>query len=69
MITFQLNGRIVSVYSPEDAPLLWVIRHELGLTETKFGCGLDSAAPARFMSRGAPREPVSLRSAQSREPR
>ena len=40
MITFQLNGRIVSVHSPEDAPLLWVIRDELGLTGTKFGCGI-----------------------------
>jgi len=40
MITFQLNGRVVSVHSPEDAPLLWVIRDELGLTGTKFGCGI-----------------------------
>ena len=40
MITFQLNGRSVSVHSPEDAPLLWVIRDELGLTGTKFGCGI-----------------------------
>jgi len=40
MITFQLNGRTVSVHSPEDAPLLWVIRDELGLTGTKFGCGI-----------------------------
>ena len=40
MITFQLNGRSVSVHSPGDAPLLWVIRDELGLTGTKFGCGI-----------------------------
>ncbi len=40
MITFQLNRRIVSVHSPEDAPLLWVIRDELGLTGTQFGCGI-----------------------------
>jgi isoquinoline 1-oxidoreductase alpha subunit len=40
MITFQLNGRIVSVHSPEDATLLWVIRDQLGLTGTKFGCGV-----------------------------
>jgi len=40
MITFQLNGRVVSVHSPQDAPLLWVIRDELGLTGTKFGCGI-----------------------------
>jgi len=40
MITFQLNGRSVSVHSPGDAPLLWVIRDELGLRGTKFGCGI-----------------------------
>ena len=40
MTTFNLNGRTVSVHSPDDAPLLWVIRDELGLTGTKFGCGI-----------------------------
>ena len=40
MTTFQLNGRAVSAHSPDDAPLLWVIRDELGLTGTKFGCGI-----------------------------
>jgi isoquinoline 1-oxidoreductase subunit alpha len=40
MTTFTLNGRTVSVHSPPNAPLLWVIRDELGLTGTKFGCGI-----------------------------
>ena len=40
MTTFNLNGRTVSVHCPDDAPLLWVIRDELGLTGTKFGCGI-----------------------------
>jgi isoquinoline 1-oxidoreductase alpha subunit len=40
MTTFTLNGRTVSVHSPDDAPLLWVIRDELGFTGTKFGCGI-----------------------------
>lgn len=40
MTTFDLNGRIVSSKSPGDTPLLWVIRDELGLTGTKFGCGI-----------------------------
>lgn len=40
MIKFDLNGRSVSVQSPADAPLLWAIRDELGLTGTKFGCGI-----------------------------
>jgi isoquinoline 1-oxidoreductase subunit alpha len=38
--TFDLNGRTVSVRSPDDTPLLWVIRDEFGLTGTKFGCGI-----------------------------
>jgi len=40
MTTFNLNGRKVSVQGPEDEPLLWVIRDELGLKGTKFGCGI-----------------------------
>jgi isoquinoline 1-oxidoreductase alpha subunit len=40
MTTFELNGRSVSVNSPDDTPLLWVIRDEVGLTGTKFGCGI-----------------------------
>jgi isoquinoline 1-oxidoreductase subunit alpha len=40
MTTFDLNGRRVSVHSPVDTPLLWAIRDELGLTGTKFGCGI-----------------------------
>jgi isoquinoline 1-oxidoreductase subunit alpha len=40
MTTFDLNGKTVSVQSPDDAALLWVIRDELGLTGTKFNCGI-----------------------------
>ncbi|WP_068876161.1 MULTISPECIES: (2Fe-2S)-binding protein [unclassified Phenylobacterium] len=40
MTSFRLNGREVSVQTPEDAPLLWAIRDEAGLTGTKFGCGI-----------------------------
>ncbi len=35
-----INGEAFEVQSPPDEPLLWVIRDELGLTGTKFGCGL-----------------------------
>jgi isoquinoline 1-oxidoreductase alpha subunit len=40
MVTFDLNGRSVSVHSESSVPLLWVIRDELGLKGTKFGCGI-----------------------------
>ena len=39
MRTFTLNGRDVSVDVTDDMPLLWVLRDELGLTGTKYGCG------------------------------
>ncbi len=38
----KINGQEVSVDVPSDTPLLWVVRDELGLTGTKFGCGIGS---------------------------
>jgi isoquinoline 1-oxidoreductase alpha subunit len=35
----EVNGKSAAVDVPDDTPLLWVIREELGLTGTKFGCG------------------------------
>ena len=35
-----VNGKSVSVASGDDTPLLWVLRDELGLTGTKYGCGM-----------------------------
>ena len=40
MIEFELNGESVTSSSAEDTPLLWVIRDELKLKGTKFGCGI-----------------------------
>lgn len=37
--TIKLNGKPVEVQAATDTPLLWVLRGELGLTGTKFGCG------------------------------
>jgi isoquinoline 1-oxidoreductase alpha subunit len=36
---FTVNGKTVDVKAEPDTPLLWVIRDEIGLTGTKFGCG------------------------------
>jgi isoquinoline 1-oxidoreductase subunit alpha len=38
-IQFTLNGKPATSRAEADTPLLWVIRDELGLTGTKFGCG------------------------------
>ena len=40
MVSFKLNGAAVQVEVPERMPLLWVLRDELGLTGTKYGCGI-----------------------------
>jgi len=41
MIPLTVNGKQYNVDVPPDMPLLWVIRENLGLTGTKFGCGLS----------------------------
>ena len=38
-VKFHINGKAVSANAEPDTPLLWVIRDELGMTGTKFGCG------------------------------
>jgi isoquinoline 1-oxidoreductase alpha subunit len=38
-MTINVNGRAFDVDVPANSPLLWVLREELGLTGTKFGCG------------------------------
>ena len=40
MINLRINGESRSVDAPADMPLLWVLRDVLGLTGTKFGCGI-----------------------------
>jgi isoquinoline 1-oxidoreductase alpha subunit len=40
MTNFRINGRPVAVDAEDDTPLLWVIRDVIGLTGTKFGCGI-----------------------------
>ena len=40
MISLQVNGKKYAVDVPSDTPLLWVIRDNLKLTGTKFGCGI-----------------------------
>ncbi|ATF18965.1 (2Fe-2S)-binding protein [Phaeobacter gallaeciensis] len=38
--TLRINGTSHQVDLPDDVPLLWVLRDEVGLTGTKFGCGV-----------------------------
>jgi len=40
MTTLNINGQMHTVDAPSDMPLLWVLRDLIGLTGTKFGCGI-----------------------------
>jgi isoquinoline 1-oxidoreductase subunit alpha len=42
MISLTVNGNAVTVEAPGETPLLWVLRDVLGLTGTKFGCGIGA---------------------------
>jgi aerobic-type carbon monoxide dehydrogenase small subunit (CoxS/CutS family) len=41
MISLKVNGKRYEVEVPSDTPLLWVIRENLGLIGTKYGCGMS----------------------------
>ena len=47
MRTLLINGKVHRVDLPDEVPLLWVLRDELGLTGTKYGCGVAACGPAR----------------------
>ncbi len=40
MVEFSVNGTVRQVEAEGDTPLLWVLREQLGLTGTKYGCGI-----------------------------
>ncbi|MEH2561549.1 aerobic-type carbon monoxide dehydrogenase small subunit (CoxS/CutS family) [Bradyrhizobium sp. AZCC 2289] len=42
--SFSVNGKLASTEAPPATPLLWVIREDLELTGTKFGCGAGLSA-------------------------
>jgi isoquinoline 1-oxidoreductase alpha subunit len=52
--TVDVNGRPVIVNSPPDTPLLWVLRDELGLTGTKYGCGVAQCGACTVLADGNP---------------
>ena len=42
-----INGSVHDVDLPDNVPLLWVLRDEVGLTGTKFGCGAGACGACR----------------------
>jgi len=51
---FSVNGRAVDAKAEADTPLLWVIRDEIGLTGTKFGCGAALCGACTVLLDGQP---------------
>jgi isoquinoline 1-oxidoreductase subunit alpha len=47
-----INGKPRSVSSPPDTPLLWVLRDELALTGTKYGCGMGLCGSCTVLANG-----------------
>jgi isoquinoline 1-oxidoreductase alpha subunit len=52
-VTLKVNGVVHELDVEPDAPLLWVIRDELGLTGTKFGCGIAQCGACTVHINGA----------------
>src|SRR5271169_6897475 len=54
MITLTINGERREVDVPPDMPLLWVLRDVLGMTGTKFGCGIAQCGACTVHLAGQP---------------
>ena len=54
MISLNVNGKRYDVDVSPDMPLLWVIRDAIGLTGTKFGCGLSQCGACTVHLDGEP---------------
>ena len=54
MTSVTVNGRPYKVNLPDDTPLLWALRDELGLTGTKFGCGMALCGACTVQVDGSP---------------
>jgi isoquinoline 1-oxidoreductase alpha subunit len=53
MVRFTVNGRPVEIDADPNTPLLWVIREQVGLTGTKYGCGMAQCGACTVHIEGA----------------
>ncbi|MBX3501189.1 MAG: (2Fe-2S)-binding protein [Alphaproteobacteria bacterium] len=60
MITLKVNGAVHRVDAEPDAPLLWVLREELGFTGVKFGCGAAACGACTVHLDGEPARSCSV---------
>ena len=54
MISLNVNGELHQLADDPDTPLLWVLRETLGLTGTKFGCGMAQCGACTVHLNGQP---------------
>lgn len=54
MTRLQINGQVKEVTTPDEMPLLWVLRDVLGMTGTKFGCGMAQCGACTVHMDGMP---------------
>ena len=59
-IELEVNGKKYAVYSDSDTPLLFVLRDELALTGTKYGCGEGQCGACTVLIEGSPRRSCQL---------
>jgi isoquinoline 1-oxidoreductase alpha subunit len=60
MMKLSVNGKTVDLDVEGDTPLLWVIRDEVGLTGTKFGCGIGACGACTVLLNGEPTRSCTL---------
>jgi isoquinoline 1-oxidoreductase alpha subunit len=60
MIKLEVNGKQHQVDVDPDTPLLWVLREQLGMTGTKYGCGVAQCGACTVHVDGAPQRSCSL---------
>lgn len=60
MFMIKVNGIAHSIDAAEDTPLLWILRDTLGLTGTKFGCGIAQCGACTVFLNGQPLRSCSL---------
>ncbi len=54
MIAFSVNGKAQSIDADPTTPLLWILREQIGLTGTKYGCGIAQCGACTVHLEGAP---------------
>src|ERR1700747_56511 len=60
MAKININGKLHDVQAEGDTPLLWVIREQVGLTSTKYGCGVAQCGACSVHINGELRRSCSM---------